>query len=85
MHQRCCSVLSCMLNVVGALQLSAKDVDVGVLRATPSRLVLLRSWKVDLKRISFRLDGSAGVTYQGQSLHALLHTGPADRLLGDRL
>lgn len=37
----------------------------GVLRATPSRLVLLRSWKVDLQRISFRLDGSAGVTYQG--------------------
>lgn len=37
----------------------------GVLRATPSRLVLLRSWKVDLKRISFRVDGSAGMTYQG--------------------
>lgn len=46
-------------------KLSAKDVDMGVLRATPSRLVLLRSWKVDLQRISFRLDGSAGVTYQG--------------------
>lgn len=46
----------------------------GVLRATPSRLVLLRSWKVDLKRISFRLDGSAGVTYQGDRQPDRLHT-----------
>ena len=51
------------------VQLSAKDVDVGVLRATSSKVVLMRSWKLDLQRISFRVDGSAGVSYQG-TVHA---------------
>ncbi len=41
--------------------------DVGVLRASPTRLALIRSWDVDLKRVgvSFKVNGSAGVTYQG--------------------
>ena len=41
--------------------------EVGVLRASPTRLALIRSWDVDLKRVgvSFKVNGSAGVTYQG--------------------
>ena len=39
----------------------------GLLRASPSRLALMRSWDVDLQRlgVSFKVNGSAGVTYQG--------------------
>ena len=50
------------------LQLRAKDVEVGLLRASPSRLALIRSWDVDLNRlgVSFKVNGSAGITYQGE-------------------
>ena len=52
---------------LAAPQLRAKDVEIGVLRASPSRLALMRSWDVDLQQVgvSFKVNGSAGVTYQG--------------------
>ena len=45
----------------------AKDVEIGLLRASPSRLALMRSLDVDLQQVgvSFKVNGSAGVTYQG--------------------
>ena len=56
-----------MTLVAPCAQLKAKDVDVGLLRASPTRLALIRSWDVDLKRVgvSFKVNGSAGITYQG--------------------
>ena len=58
------------LGVGSATQLRAKDVEVGLLRASPSRLALIRSWDVDLQRlgVSFKVNGSAGITYQGARL-----------------
>ena len=53
--------------MLAALQLRAKDVEIGLLRASPSRLALMRSWDVAIQQIgvSFKVNGSAGVTYQG--------------------
>jgi len=60
---RCCIEGDALL----CAQLRAKDVEIGLLRASPSRLALMRSLDVDLQQVgvSFKVNGSAGVTYQG--------------------
>ncbi len=64
-----------------APQLRAKDVEIGLLRASPSRLALLRSWDVDIQQVgvSFKVNGSAGVTYQGACVSRASGDGVTDQ------